>query len=177
MTGYALSIFPDHADQLAASAITPEVARERGYVSIDSRKQLQRYAKGFGSKCPIPGLLIPLRRLDGSVWGYQYRPTAPRVMDGKPRKYETPFQQPGGIDIPPGIKDKIGDPSVPLLVTEGSKKADSAVSARACVRVGARRVELARHQPGWRQGRAAGMARHGAERPPGHPGVRLRPVP
>ena len=77
---------------------------------------------------PVPGLLIPLRRLDGSVWGYQYRPTAPRVMDGKPRKYETPFQQPGGIDIPPGIKDKIGDPSVPLLVTEGSKKADSAVS-------------------------------------------------
>lgn len=117
---------------LAASAISPEVARERGYVSVDSRKQLQRYAKGFGSKCPVPGMLIPLHRADGSVWGYQYRPDAPRVMDGKPRKYETPFQQPGGIDIPVAVRDKVGDPSVPLLVTEGSRKADAAVSAGLC---------------------------------------------
>jgi hypothetical protein len=57
-------------------------------------------------------------------------------MDGKPRKYETPYQQPGGIDIPPAVKDKLGDPAVPLLVTEGSRKADSAVTAGlACVSV------------------------------------------
>ena len=132
MSGYALSIFPQHQQLLAASVITPDVARARGYVSIDSRKQLQRYAKGFGSKCPVPGLLIPLRRKDGSVWGYQYRPDAPRVMDGKPRKYETPYQQPGGIDIPVAINGKLGDPAEPLFVTEGSRKADAAVSAGLC---------------------------------------------
>jgi hypothetical protein len=129
---YALSLFPQHRDLLAASAITPDAARERGYVSVDSRKQLQRYARGFGSKCPVPGLLIPLRRKDGSVWGYQYRPDAPRVMDGKPRKYETPYQQPGGIDVPVAIRGKLDDPSVPLFVTEGSRKADAAVAAGLC---------------------------------------------
>jgi Domain of unknown function (DUF3854) len=136
MSGYALSVLPQHEALLRASAISPDVARERGYVSVDSRKQLQRYAKGFGSKCPVPGLLIPLRRADGSVWGYQYRPDAPRLMDGKPRKYETPFRQPGGIDIPVAVNGQLGDPSVPLLVTEGSRKADAAVSAGvACVSV------------------------------------------
>jgi hypothetical protein len=132
MSGYALSILDQHQQLLAASAITHEVADQRGYVSIDSRKQLQRYAKGFGNKCPVPGLLIPLRRKDGSVWGYQYRPDAPRVMDGKPRKYETPYQQPGGIDVPVAINGKLGDPSQPLFVTEGSRKADAAVSAGLC---------------------------------------------
>jgi hypothetical protein len=123
---------PQHQALLAASAISREVADGRGYVSIDSRKQLQRYAKGFGAKCPVPGLLIPLRRADGSVWGYQYRPDAPRVMDGKPRKYETPWQQPGGIDVPVAAGAQLGDPAVPLFVTEGSRKADAAVSAGLC---------------------------------------------
>jgi Protein of unknown function (DUF3631)/Domain of unknown function (DUF3854) len=132
VSGYALSILPQHQALLAASAIDPDVARARGYVSVDTRKQLQRYAKGFGSKCPIPGLLIPLRRADGSIWGYQYRPDAPRVMNGKPRKYETPYQQPGGIDIPVAINGKLADPSEPLFVTEGSRKADAAVSAGLC---------------------------------------------
>ena len=104
MTGYGAAILPQHQALLAASAIGPDVVRARGYVSIDSRKQLQRYAKGFGAKCPVPGLLIPLRRKDGSVWGYQYRPDAPRLMDGKPRKYETPYRQCAGIDIPVAIR-------------------------------------------------------------------------
>ncbi len=132
MTGYGAAILPQHQALLAASAIGPDVVRARGYVSIDSRKQLQRYAKGFGAKCPVPGLLIPLRRKDGSVWGYQYRPDAPRLMDGKPRKYETPYRQCAGIDIPVAIKGKLDDPSEPLFATEGSRKSDAAVSAGLC---------------------------------------------
>jgi hypothetical protein len=136
MTGYGAGIFPQHAKLLAESAITPEVATDRRYVSVDSKAQLKRYDGKFSSKCPVPGLLIPLHRADGSVWGYQYRPDAPRIMDGKPRKYETPWQQRGGIDVPLGIRDKLGDPSVPLFITEGSRKADAAVSAGiACVSV------------------------------------------
>ena len=128
---YGLALFAQHSELLTASAISPEVARERRYVSVDTRAQLKRYNDRFSSKCPVPGMLIPLRRLDGSVSGYQYRPDAPRIMDGRPRKYETPFQ-PGCIDVPPGVRDRLADPAVPLLVTEGSRKADSAASAGLC---------------------------------------------
>jgi hypothetical protein len=129
---YGLALFAQHSELLTASAISPEVARERRYVSVDTRAQLKRYNDRFSSRCPVPGMLIPLRRLDGSVSGYQYRPDAPRIMDGRPRKYETPFQQPGCIDVPPGVRDRLADPAVPLLVTEGSRKADSAASAGLC---------------------------------------------
>jgi hypothetical protein len=131
---YGLHIFPQHAKLLAASAIDPAVARERGYVSADSKKQVERY--GFPPWQCRTGLLIPMRRADGSVWGYQLRSDTPRVsrQTGKAFKYETPASQRNGIDVPPGIRDSLGDPSVPLLVTEGTRKADSSVShGIACV--------------------------------------------
>src|SRR5215470_10960814 len=117
MTGYGLHILPQHAAQLAASAISAEVARERGYVSADSKKQLERY--GFPHwQCKVPSLVIPLHRADGSVWGYQHRPDTSRVTRaGNTVKYETPENQKNDVDIPPGIRDRIGDPGVPLLVT------------------------------------------------------------
>jgi hypothetical protein len=134
VSGYGAGIFPQHAALLAASAISPEVARQRGYRSIDVKKCLEelgfeRYQRN------VPGLLIPLHRADGSVWGYQYRPDTPRVTRaGTVVKYETPAGQRNGIDVPVAIKDILGDPSVPLLYTEGSRKADSAVTAGlACV--------------------------------------------
>jgi len=110
------------------------VARARGYVSADSKKQLERYGFG-GYQQRSPGLLIPLHRADGSVWGYQLRPDNPRVTKrGSVIKYETPKGQRNGIDIPPAIRESMGDISIPLLVTEGSRKADSAASwGLACV--------------------------------------------
>jgi hypothetical protein len=131
---YGAAIFPQYAKLLADSAISPEIARAREYVSVDTKKRLEdlgfeRYQRS------VPGLLIPARRTDGSVWGYQYRPDEPRITKaGSVIKYESPKDQHNGIDIPPSARDQIGDPSVPLLVTEGSRKADAAVSAGlACV--------------------------------------------
>lgn len=126
---YGLHIFAQHAALLAASAIDPAVSRARGYVSADTKKQLERH--GFANyQQRAPGLVIPQHRADGSVWGYQLRPDVPRVTKaGNTVKYETPQGQRNGIDIPPGIKDKMGDPSEPLWATEGSRKADAAVSA------------------------------------------------
>lgn len=117
---------------LAASAVAPEVARERGYVSADSKAQVGRF--GFASyQQRAPGLLIPLHRIDGSVWGYQYRPDLARVTKaGRTVKYETPAGQRNGIDVPPRIGGQLANPAVPLLVTEGSKKADAAVSHGLC---------------------------------------------
>lgn len=132
MTGYGLSIFDQHARMLEASGITPTHALARGYVSVDTKKRLE----GIGitkSGRNIPGLLVPQLLADGSTWGYQYRPDQPRISGNeKPVKYETPVGQRNGIDVPPGVGAQLGDPTVPLWVTEGVKKADSAALAGLC---------------------------------------------
>jgi len=58
VTGYGLHIFPQHAALLEASAISPDVSRARGYVSVDAKKRLEdlgfeRYQRS------VPGLLYP----------------------------------------------------------------------------------------------------------------------
>ena len=54
------------------------------------------------------------------------------MRDGKPAKYEVPYRQSNGLDTNPMIRDLVADPSVPLIVTEGTLKADSAVGVGLC---------------------------------------------
>ncbi len=133
MSGFGVSMFAQHAQMLAASGITPEHADARGYRSIDTKARLE--VVGFtpaGRR--VPGLLVPSLGADGSVWGFQYRPDSPRSnAQGKPVKYETPVGQRNGIDVPPGVGPKLGDPTVPLWITEGAKKADSGALAGLCI--------------------------------------------
>ncbi|MEV4752160.1 DUF3854 domain-containing protein [Streptosporangium sp. NPDC049248] len=129
---YGGSIFPQHAKLLIDSAISVEVAKARGYVSVDTKARLDalNFAK-VGQR--IPGLLIPIRGADGLVKMYQYRPDNPHVDDkGKSRKYEMPVGVRMAVDIPTTIRHQMGDPSVPLWITEGSRKADAAVTAGLC---------------------------------------------
>jgi hypothetical protein len=117
---------------LAESKITPEHARARGYVSVDTKRRLEGIGVTPAGR-RVPGLLVPLLRVDGSTWGYQYRPDVPRERDGKTVKYETPVNQRNGLDVPPGVGPRLGDPSVPLWVTEGVKKNDAGALAGLCV--------------------------------------------
>jgi hypothetical protein len=122
-----------HAAQLAASAIDPEVAYERGYVSINS-KNSGVLSQGYGFaeiQRNFPGLLIP-------IWGVaggdrhvtaHYRPDSPRTDDrGRPVKYESPAGSRNIIDVPPRCQAKLRNPGIPLWITEGVKKADAAAS-------------------------------------------------
>src|SRR5215203_1840762 len=113
---------------LIASAITPDHARVRGYVSVDTKIRLENLGVTKAGR-NVPGLLVPQLRKDGSTWGYQYRPDTPRLNGtGKPVK------QRNGMDVPPGVGPLLDDPTVPLLVTEGVKKADAAAcTGLACV--------------------------------------------
>lgn len=122
----------NHVDFLEARGVTREVASERGYRTVTEKATLDR--AGFSrAQVRTPGLLVPMRNASGLDAGYQYRPDAPRNgKNGKPIKYETRTGQPVVIDVPTRALADIDDPSVPLWITEGPVKADSACSVELC---------------------------------------------
>ena len=121
-----------HRVMLAASGITLEHAAKRGYETIsDPRRLVMLGIAKAGQR--TRGLLVPQLRADGSIWGHQYRPDHPRERSGRLVKYETPLGQRNGIDVPPGVGPLLGDPTVPLWVTEGVKKADCGALHGLCI--------------------------------------------
>jgi hypothetical protein len=131
---YGSGIYRQHQQMLIASGITPKHARARGYMTVTEKVRLEQLGVAKAGR-NVPGLRIPLLRKDRSTWGYQYRPDNPRRdAKGKPIKYENPYRQRNGIDVPPGVGPMLDDPSIPLWITEGSRKADAAACAGlACI--------------------------------------------
>jgi hypothetical protein len=121
-----------HRQKLQASAIAPDVARARGYRSIAVKADLKRL--GFSdAQCRIPALLLPVWSVFGELANYQLRPDAPRITDrGKAVKYELPRGSTMLLDAHPAIRTLLGDPAIPLWITEGILKADAAVSVGLC---------------------------------------------
>src|SRR4030042_1171407 len=148
MTDEFSSEFPNllqrHLDHLRASAISDDVIRERGYASV-TRVSIDREDNEPGHVClgaygfaqmqlVAPSLLIPLYGTGGEgVVLHQLRPDTPRTnQSGDTIKYETPGRRSLRVDVPPRCLDALGDPAVPLFVTEGAKKADAIASAGGC---------------------------------------------
>jgi hypothetical protein len=127
-----LSLLPQHSSMVDASAIAPEVARERGYRSIIKKTDLSTL--GFTrNQSNIPGLLIPIYGVAGELVNYQYRPDNPRIGErGRVVKYETPAGSRVVLDVPRRAREGLGDATIPLLITEGARKADAAVSVGMC---------------------------------------------
>jgi hypothetical protein len=65
----------------------------------------------------------------GEIAGYQLRSDDPRVLEGRTMKYESRLGQKMILDVPPRVHPHLGNPSRPLVVTEGPLKADSLVTA------------------------------------------------
>src|SRR5260370_20101754 len=99
--GFGLGLLEQHQELLRASAISPEVARARGYVSVTEKSRLE--TAGFSRvQRQVPGLLIPVCGVTGEVVGHEYRPDTPRVTDtGKVLKYEKPAGSAHHLDVPP----------------------------------------------------------------------------
>ncbi len=131
MSGGDGDLLPRHEKILEASAIDSDVRSARGYRSVSVKAELRGF--GFGvPQCRVPALLIPVRDVHGEIATYQIRPDEPRIKNGKAIKYETPGGSRMVLDVPPAARERVGDPSVPLFITEGAKKADSAVSIGLC---------------------------------------------
>lgn len=126
------SLSAEHLDALTASGINADFAAARGYETITDPRRLVDLKIATAGRT-VPGLLVPQLRLDGSTWGYQYRPDNPRLRGGKIVKYETPWQQRNGLDVPPGVAPMLADPNVPLWITEGVKKADCGAIHGLCI--------------------------------------------
>ncbi len=128
-----LTLLPQHEALLAASGISPEAATARGYRSVKTKTDLRRL--GFGpSQLAVPALALPVySALTGQVAFSQVRPDDPRVTaDGRVVKYETPAKVRMALDAHPFTREALGDPSRPLWITEGIRKADAAVSRGLC---------------------------------------------
>jgi hypothetical protein len=113
------------------SGIDPEVVSARGYRTVSKKIKLEDL--GFSrTQCKVPALLMPIYSPAGEVVLYQSRPDEPRIKGGKPVKYETPGGERMALDVHPDGRGKLGDPTVPLFVTEGIKKGDALVSRGLC---------------------------------------------
>jgi hypothetical protein len=132
-----------HYQVLKNSAISDDVIRERGYRTITDKSDLKEI--GFSeSQLRVPGLLLPLHATDGQIPLYVYRPDNPRVSEDKKQrnqdgtykqkvvKYEMPKGENTRLDVPPRCRAWLADPSIPLWITEGQKKADALASAGLC---------------------------------------------
>lgn len=127
-----LSLLPQHEKLLTDSAISPKVAQERHYRSVEKKADLK--ALGFtDSQCRVPALLLPVWGVNGEIINYQTRPDDPRInREGKLIKYETPQGSRMCVDVPPAARPSLGKPDRPLFITEGIRKADAAVSKGLC---------------------------------------------
>lgn len=146
MTFRTLGLTPDHLHELREeSGIEQDVIEARGYRSILRERETSRlsdeatYLRKLGFSRGItdmddaslwPALFVPSYNPKGTFVGTaQLKPWTPRKNGkGKPRKYECPVGKAAGLDVHPFHRDSIIDPTVPLWVTEGVKKADSLTS-------------------------------------------------
>jgi hypothetical protein len=114
------------------SGIADEVIVERGYRSIDSAQgYTELKALGFSQAQArlTPGLLLPLHTTDGRQPLTIYRPDHPQPdANGRLRKYLLHKGAGVRLDCPPRCQPSLADPSIPLWLTEGQKKADALAS-------------------------------------------------
>jgi Domain of unknown function (DUF3854) len=121
-------LLEQHQRLLDASAINPGIARTRGYFSASNAVTLKQLGFSHSQQKRVPALVIPLWNVHGEVAFHQARPDQPRLRDGKPVKYETPTGARMALDVHPAARRALGDPTQPLIVTEGIRKADAAFS-------------------------------------------------
>ena len=120
-------LLEQHQRLLDASAINPGIAQTRRYFSVANKGALRQL--GFSdAQARTPALVIPLWNVHGQLAFYQARPDHPRLRNGKPVKYETSNGARMALDVHPAVQPRLQDPARPLIVTEGVRKADAAIS-------------------------------------------------
>ena len=130
--GGGVMIADHHLDMLAASGITPEHAAARGYETITVRRRLEelKFVKA-ACKC-VPGLLIPMLVPTAPPGATSTGPISRAGSATGRSSTRRRISSATGWTSRPAWRP-VGDPSVPLWVTEGVKKADCGAHYQMCV--------------------------------------------
>ena len=90
---------------------------------------------GFSHLQP-PALALPIAPPDRAVLDLHdvmLKPDKPRLhKNGRPAKYEVRPNARNRIHVPLAVRDKLADVSIPLVITEGWKKAEKAAQEGIC---------------------------------------------
>lgn len=114
------------AELETGSAISPEIIAERGTFTARTANDCP---SAFSDYQRAPGLVFPIRDTTGDVVAWQLKADRPRRdKSSKPIKYETAAGGRQCIDVPVRSRPLLGNPRVPLWITEGAKKVDSGLS-------------------------------------------------
>jgi putative DNA primase/helicase len=122
--GHLPRLLSHHLRDLRNSGLSDETIIEAGIYSEANALKIrsligcgERVAKGFGA-C----LVFPFFDIDERETYARLKPDTPRTTAGKKHKYESPFGRPNEVYLPPGVRDRLDDPTRELLITEGEKK-------------------------------------------------------
>jgi hypothetical protein len=122
-------LLPQHRADLHRSGLSDDQIARCKFYSITNRLGAERALQTTRLPDGIwPALGIPYRGPGGYKNGYvRLKPDKPRLDEhGKPVKYESPRDVPNRAYFPPETLPALSDPSAPLLLTEGEKKAAAA---------------------------------------------------
>jgi putative DNA primase/helicase len=117
-----------HVEKLAM--ISPEIIQDRKYTTVTESKPLEGLDFPSGL---APGLLIPWHDVHGKLRDYQFRPDIPRKIGRSTQKYLFRKGRKNFADVPPRCVANLGNPKIPLWITEGPIKADALASQGATV--------------------------------------------
>jgi hypothetical protein len=124
-------LLPHHLADLRRSGLSDDQIGRCGFYSEPDPAAVGRLLNRSDPKVVAalgPCLCLPFAALDSRPAGYvRCKPDRPRADDkGKLVKYESPVGAPNRAYLPPATRAAVADPAVPLLVTEGEKKAAKA---------------------------------------------------
>lgn len=117
------TILPHHLADLRRSGLSDQTIRWAG---IRSETDPAKIAAGLRWNRPAnigPAIEIPYPQLSGGFNGFaRFKPDRPRVVDGKPHKYEQPLGVPNHAYFGLRASIELLLDTGPVLVTEGEKK-------------------------------------------------------
>lgn len=121
-----MRLIDPHLAELRASGLTDQTIERAGLYTETDQCKVGALLGWEGRKVPakmLPGIIYPYTRADGTNGYARFKPDHPRMLGGKPVKYESPKGKPNEIYIPPKTFDALQAAHVDLILTEGEKKA------------------------------------------------------